>query len=64
MLLTNEIIDEQFTLLIKKNRAVQMFTEADDITEGGLYLLHVTFSVGELGRYVEHDLFVMEVVVD
>lgn len=41
-----------------------MLTEADDKTEGCLYLLRVTFSVGELGGYVEHDLFVMEVVVD
>lgn len=60
----NEIIDRQFSLLIKKYIAAQMFTEAEDKTEGGLYLLCVTFSVGELGGDVEHDLFVMEVVVD
>lgn len=41
-----------------------MFTEADDKPDGCLYLLHVTFRIGELGGYVEHDLFVMEIVVD
>lgn len=64
LLLTKEIIDRLFSLLIKMNTAAQMFTEGDDKTEGCLYLLHVTFSVGKFGGYVEHDLFIMEVVVD
>lgn len=34
LLLTKEIIDRQFSLLIKKNTAGQMFTEADDKSEG------------------------------
>lgn len=64
VLLTKEIIGRQFSPLVKKNTAAQMFTEADDKPDGCLYLLHVTFRVGELGGYVEHDLFVMEIVVD
>lgn len=64
MLLTKEIIDRQVSLLIKRNSVAQMFTEAGDKTGGCLYLLCVTFSVGELGGYMEHDFFVMEVVVD
>lgn len=64
MLLTKEIIDRHFSLLMKRNSEAQMHTEAEDKTEGCFYLLHVTLSVGELGGDVEHDLFVMEVVVD
>lgn len=51
-------------MLTKKNADAQMFTEAEDKTEGCFYLLRVTLSVGELGGDVEHDLFVMKVVVD